>query len=292
MPGDLAFHKPKPTRLRRILRVLLTPVILYCLLVLAIMFYQRRLLYFPTRLSPSAAEQIAAKEGLLPWRNKAGQIIGWHLPASTSPTGAVLIVHGNGGCAVDRSYLAKPIHTAASVDVFVLEYPGYGARDGSPSAKSLLAAADEAFDLLPSDVPKFVVGESLGSGVACHLAKTRAQQVAGLMLFAPYDNLVSVAQKKMPIVPVRLIMWDRFVPAECLKNYRGPMAIVLAGLDEVIPPEFGRRLHDGYAGPKNIQTIPGAGHNEICEQSPEWWKNVFSFWEQNKQTAHSAVNPN
>ena len=257
----------------------LTLVILYVLLVLALMFYQRRLLYFPTRLSPQLSEQMAKQEGLSPWRNKSGQIIGWHLPATASSTGAVLIVHGNGGCAVDRGYLAKPIHDAASVDVFVFEYPGYGARDGSPSAKSFFAAAEEAFDLLPSGVPRFIVGESLGAGVACHLAKTR--EVAGLMLFAPYNNLVSVAQKKMPILPVRLILWDRFDPAQSLKDYRGPLGIVLAGSDEVIPPKFGRLLHDGYAGPKTIQIISGAGHNEIGEQPAEWWENVFAFWREN-----------
>ena len=35
------------------------------------------------------------------------------------------------------------------VDVFVLEYPGYGARSGTPSRASIMAAAEEAFQLLP-----------------------------------------------------------------------------------------------------------------------------------------------
>ncbi len=264
---------------RRVARVLLIPLILYLLLVVAIMLYQRRLLYFPTKLTPQLAEQMARGDGLSPWKNKAGQIIGWQLPASASSTGAILVVHGNGGCAVDRGYLARPIHAAASVDVFVLEYPGYGARDGSPSAKSFFAAAEEAFDLLPASVPRFIVSESLGAGVACHLAKTR--EVAGLMLFAPYNNLAAVAQKKMPFLPVRLILKDRFDPAQSLKDYRGPLGIVLAGSDEVIPPKFGHLLHDGYAGPKTIQIISGARHNEIYEQSADWWKKVFAFWQQN-----------
>src|SRR5687767_5506680 len=98
-------------------------------------------------------EQMAAMEGFQPWRNKAGEIIGWKLPASGSPTGCVLVVHGNAGCALNRSYIASPIHEAVSRDVYVLEYPGYGARVGSPSMKSFLAAGEEAFALLPSESP-------------------------------------------------------------------------------------------------------------------------------------------
>jgi fermentation-respiration switch protein FrsA (DUF1100 family) len=98
----------------------------------------------------------------------------------------------------------------------------------------------------------------------------------------PYHNLASVAQRKMPLLPAYLLLLDRFIPAECLKDYRGPVKIVLAGADEIIPVESGRRLFEGYSGPKNLQIIPGAHHNDIAGQSPAWWKEVFSFWQQNR----------
>ena len=275
---------PKTTLLRRALRVMWIAILVYVLFVLAIMFCQRRMLYFPTRLQQKVAEQIAAREGLTPWKNKGGQIIGWKLSARTTANGAVLIVHGNGGCALDRIYFAKPIHDAAPVDVYLLEYPGYGARVGSPSQKSFLAAAEEAIDLLTNRMPIYVVAESLGTGVAAHLANVRSKQVSGLMLIAPYDNLVSVAQQKMPLFPVSLILWDRYDPATWLKSYRSPVGFVLAAADQVIPEKFGRRLHDGYGGPKHLQIIPDAGHNDVADQSVEWWKNIFLFWQQHGQT--------
>ena len=92
----------------------------------------------------------------------------------------------------------------------------------------------------------------------------------------PYHNLASVAQRKMPWLPAYFLLLDRFNPAECLKSYRGPVKIVLAGADEIIPVESGRRLFDGYQGPKNLQIIPGAHHNDVAEQPAEWWKQVFS----------------
>jgi uncharacterized protein len=259
--------------------MLLAVGVLFSLFAVAVLFFQRRLIYFPTTLSIEASEQAAATQGLLPWRTTRGQIIGWHMPATGLSKCAVLVVHGNAGCALHREYFARPIHTAAPVDVFVLEYPGYGAREGSPSLTTLFSAADEAFDLFPTGLPIFIVGESLGAGVAAHLARTRGERVAGLILFAPYDNLVSVAQSVMPYLPVRLLLRDRFDPADDLKHYHGPVEFVLAGADDVIPPDSGRKLYDGYTGPKRIQTMPGARHNDIARQSPEWWQNIFAFWE-------------
>jgi fermentation-respiration switch protein FrsA (DUF1100 family) len=98
----------------------------------------------------------------------------------------------------------------------------------------------------------------------------------------PYHNLASVAQRKMPLLPAYFLLLDRFNPAECLKDYRGPVKIVLAGADEIIPVKSGRRLFEEYQGPKNLQIIPGAHHNDIAGQSPAWWKEVFSFWQQNR----------
>jgi pimeloyl-ACP methyl ester carboxylesterase len=262
--------------------MLLALAIAYGLFVLAAAVFQRRLIYFPRTIPPALAEPAAAELGFVPWQNPSGQIIGWKLPATSSPVASILITHGNAGCAIDRGYLANPIHIAAPVDVYVLEYPGYGSREGSPDKRNFLAAAEEAFGLLTNGLPKYLVSESIGAGVACHLAKAHSTNVAGLVLFMPYHDLASVAQQKMPLLPAYLLLLDRFNPAECLKDYRGPVKIVLAGADEIIPVESGRRLFEGYPGPKNLQIIPGARHNDIAEQSPEWWKEVFSFWQQNR----------
>ena len=265
------------------MQLLLIVLGLYILLALFVMLVQRRLIYFPTKFSPEAALQSAQQEGFQPWRNRAGELIGWHLPARSPTTGAVLIVHGNAGCAFNRSYLAQPIHAAAAVDVYVLEYPGYGCRSGAPSRHAILAAADDAFETLAERSPLYVVSESLGAGAAAHLAQKHKSKVAGLALFAPYNKLASVGQSQMPFLPVGLLMWDRFNPADSLKDYRGPVKIVLAEADTIIPAKFGQKLYDSYGGPKSIESIRGAGHNDIAEQTPEWWRKVFSFWEEKRQ---------
>ena len=261
--------------------MLLSLVIVYLMIVLLALIFQRSLIYFPTKIPADLVIQVAAEHGFVPWENPAGQIIGWKIPASDTATGSVLIVHGNAGSASGRDYLARPIHEAAGVDVFVLEYPGYGARRGVPGKPALLAAGQEALSLMPSNGPKFIVGESIGTGVACHLAGAHPDQVAGLLLFAPYHNLASVAQRRMPPLPAYWLLRDRFNPAEALRHYHGPVKMVVAGADEIIPASSGHRLFAAYEGPKDLQVIPGARHNEIEEQSPEWWRQVFAFWRQN-----------
>jgi uncharacterized protein len=270
--------KPKAGFWRRVFRVLQLLAIVYLFIVLAVLIFQRRLIYFPTKIPADVIESVAAEHGFVPWKNAAGQIIGWKIPASGAATGNVLIVHGNAGCALSRDYLAQPIHDAADVDVFVLEYSGYGARPGSPGKKNFFAAAEEAFQLLSTNSPRYVVSESIGAGVACELARNHPAEIAGLALFAPYANLATVAQKQMPFLPAYFLLLDRFNPAECLKSYHGPVKMIIAGADEIIGAASGQHLFDGYVGPKNLQLISGAHHNDIAAQSPAWWREVFAFW--------------
>jgi pimeloyl-ACP methyl ester carboxylesterase len=265
--------------------MLMTVFFAYLVLCICGCAMQRRLLYFPTKLSPDAAAQEAAGGDFISWKNASGQVIGWEIPANGPSVGSVLIVHGNAGCAVNRDYLAQPIHEAMDADVFVLEYPGYGARAGSPGKKSFDAAAEEAFQLLPADAPKYIVSESIGTGVACDLAKDHPKEIAGMALMVPYHNLASVAQHKMWFLPAYFILIDRFNPKKSLEDYRGPVKFVVAGADEVIGPATGLRLYKSYAGPKDLQIVAGAHHNDVAAQPPDWWKNVFSFWKENEMVA-------
>lgn len=259
-----------------------TFAITYALLCICGCAIQRELLYFPEKIPADIVVQAAAEHGFVPWKNPSGQIIGWKIPANGTAACSVLIVHGNAGSAIGRDYLAQPIHDAEPVDVFVLEYPGYGARDGSPSKTSFVAAAEEAFRLMPANLPKYLVSESIGTGVACELAKNHPQEIAGMALFVPYHNLASVAQRKMWFLPAYFLLLDRFNPEECLKSYHGPVKFIIAGADEIIGPASGTRLFRGYDGPKDLQVVAGAHHNDVAAQPPNWWREVFSFWRQNE----------
>jgi len=248
-------------------------------MVLLVAVFQRHLLYLPTIITLDEARQYAVKSGLEPWLNAHGDIIGWHLPARSPANGSVMIVHGNGGTALRLADVAAAMRDSLNLDAYLLEYPGYGQRGGTPSESTLLAAADEGWETLPTNQPAYVVSESLGTGVAAHLAQKYTHHVAGLLLFVPYDRLASVAQNHYPFLPAYWLLVDRFAPVDWLADYHGPVKIVLAGQDEVIPVVRGQALYDGYRGPKSLQIIPGAGHGDTMEQSPQWWREVMEFWQ-------------
>jgi uncharacterized protein len=251
----------------------------YLGLMVLVFLTQRRMLYHPSRAPLESLVKIAATHGFDPWRNAAGECIGWkRLARTAAPHDRVLIVHGNAGSAIDRVDYADGVAGVAPWDVYILEYPGYGARAGSPTQESLFRAADEAIALLEKDGPVFLIGESLGTGVAAYLAGTHPKAVSGVLLVAPYHNLTEVAQHHMRIFPVSWLLLDRFPSAKYLREYHGPAGMILAGRDEVIPNRFGRHLYDDYAGPKKLWVIPDAYHNDLPYQSAEWWEELVSFW--------------
>jgi uncharacterized protein len=243
---------------------------------------QRRLLYFPGRESPAVLDRMAKLEGLMRWQNSDGQDIGWKRLSSLQPAqGRVLITHGNGGNAVERVNLANPLQKAAALDVYLLEYPGYGDRSGSPSESALFKAADLGLESLPTNGPIYLLGESLGTGVASYLAGQHPDQIAGVLLVAPFDNLTDLVQHHLRLLPACWLLREHYTSDEHLRNYCGPVAILVGGKDRMVPEKFGLRLFDGYAGPKRLWRIPKASHKTIHEPGDAFWNELVGFWHTN-----------
>jgi hypothetical protein len=245
---------------------------------------QRSLIYHPLRLDTAACADLGDAAGFEVWTNADGEAIGFRSlpgPGDRRAPLAVLLAHGNAGCALQRAEYVPALRAGApdrAVSVYLLEYPGYGARPGSPSQQTLLAAAENGLASIPADVPVIIVGESLGSGVAAATARSHPDRVAGLLLLTPFDSLVNVAAHHYPVLPVRWLLRDRYPSAQWLDGYRGPVAIIVAGRDTIVPARFGRQLHDGYQGPKLLITDENADHNDVLYLLPESaWAQALSF---------------
>ena len=222
--------------------------------------FQRTLIYYPSYARLEALESLATREGLLPWRNSDQSFIGWRTRDGRGFP--VLVLHGNAGHAFHRSHVVSRLRKAGVPSpIYLLEYPGYGARKGTPTENSLVAAALEAIDLLPRRI--VLLGESLGSGVACQAAARRKESVSGLVLLTPFDSLMTVARKHYPVVPSSLILRDRYQSTRALQEFHGPVSVIMADQDTIIPAESTRRLFESYLGPKKLWRLPGSGHNEV-----------------------------
>jgi uncharacterized protein len=266
--------------------LLLSGLTIYLTACTVMAFFQRSLIYHPRVFTREQVNQRAQATRLGRWTNSAGEFIGFKQPSPRQPAdGIVLITYGNGSTAVGCDHYANDIQSVAAFDVFILEYPGYEDRPGKPSQTSLFAAATEAFQMLPTNKPIYLVGESLGTGVASYLAGTHSDRVAGMLLISPFNNLTGVAQSYFPFLPVWLMLEDRFPSEKYLHNYHGKVEITVDGEDGVVPEKFGLRLYDSYYGPKKLWEFPSGEHCEIMEKQSKFWNEVVTFW----QTNHTPV---
>ena len=239
---------------RNLIKPLLVFLGAYVMLVVGCAIMQRKLLFFPSHND---------RDTLLTAWKKEGRIIGYsrQVPA---PQNVWLLLHGNAGQATDRGYAIPSFSERDSV--FILEYPGYGAREGKPSKASFNAAAEEAYLLLRSAFPKTpvcVMAESIGSGPACALA-SQAQPPEKIVLVAPFDTLTSVAAGHFPLLPVGLILNDNWDNIRSLAGYQDPVEIFGALEDTVIPIKHAKKLADSIPSAK-FHSIPG-GHNDWSEE--------------------------
>ena len=240
-------------------------------------FFQRKLLYYPTRISEQEARETAHLLGLEPWTAE-GKQQGWKQD-QPSTRAHVVVFHGNAGNALDRHYYVEALGRDGW-EIHLFEYPGYGMRTGKPSQSAFVAAAIQAVrNLSTSEIPVVVVGESIGAGVAAEVSAA-VPEVRALLLVTPFHDLATVAQVHFPYLPVRWMLRDRFEAAKALKKYRGPLAVLLAGKDRVVPAKEGRHLYESYCGPKRLWIQPEADHNDL-DVTPEapWWAEVRSYFE-------------
>jgi pimeloyl-ACP methyl ester carboxylesterase len=244
-------------------------------LLLMVFLGQRRLLYFPDRYSVASAEQEGRRLGFEPWLDARGRFIGWRSPhRAGKTTGRLLALHGNSGSALGRAYLRDTLQAPGvpPLDLYLLEYPGYGPREGSPSEPAIVASATDAIDLLLAGgtAPILLLGESLG-GAAAAIAAADRPAVAGLILVTPLTSIRAIARRHYPLAPASLLK-DRFDTAAALARFRGPVSFLIAGLDEVVFTDLGLALHAGYAGPKRLWVQERRGHNSVIydPRDPMW----------------------
>lgn len=197
----------------------------------------------------------------------------WHLSSS----GPMVLYFG--GNAEEVSWMLEEIGAAPGASWLLMDYRGYGASEGTPSERALVADAKTLYDhaaTLAGADPKriYAFGRSLGGGVAVALAAERP--LAGVILVTPFDSLAAVAKRYYWYLPVDWMLKHRFDSIALAPKLRLPLLCLIAGRDEIIPPLHGERLFDAWGGPKRKVVLQEAGHNS-SDAHPMFWQSVRSF---------------
>jgi len=204
-------------------------------------------------------------------------IEGWWVNNPNSQSSAVLLYFGGNG--EDILYSAEDARSLNARRMLVTNYRGYGTRAGKPSQQALFDDALASYDYAvkqPQVAAEnvFVMGRSLGSGVATFVAANRP--VRGVILITPYDSIASVAQDMYPWVPVKWLLRNKFPADTFAPAIKSPVLIIAGSEDKVIPPTHAQHLHAVWAGPKKIEVLSGAGHNDI-QAHPNYYPLINEF---------------
>ncbi|CAN5573812.1 alpha/beta hydrolase [soil metagenome] len=237
---------------------------------------QNALIFCPTRLPFGKMEALAKEKGFVPWTNGKGERIGWQ-SVEGNPNEVLLAFNGQGGYALKLGFLRECCQsTPGNWKTYLLEYPGYGSREGIPTEASLTAAGVEAVDTLAAEPGRkiWLAGQSLGSGTACATVRERGGKISGLLLLTPFNSLVAASSGRYPWLPVSALLRTRFESDKNLSNYPGPVAVFVSGKDTTIPCELGKKLYEGYPGRKRLWIDPESNHDVSGLLLRDWGKVV------------------
>lgn len=248
-----------------IARAALVVALALVLLLVAAWFGQRALIYHPDAAEPEPPTDAEA----VPLRTGDGlELTAWRFPpAGADREAAVLVLPGNAGNRGGRTELGRSL-AGAGFTALLVDYRGYGGNPGSPSEDGLHQDALAAWEHLREDFAAdsiILFGESLGSGVAARLDAETGP--AGIVFRSPFTGLAAVASEHYPFLPVDLLLRDRYPVVEHLDEGTGPVVVVYAAADEVVPAEQSLEVAaaaEAAGRETTVVEIEAEGHNDLA----------------------------
>jgi len=230
-------------------------------------------LFFPRRELP---EEARAGIGVA-WMVRVAEnvAIGCRFYKAAKDGPSVLYFHGNGEIAADYDYVA-PLYRQRGINLFVADYRGYGASDGSPGCAALIADSHPLFEGFRSFLRDqgyqgdlLVMGRSLGSAPAIEVAYFYQDELKGLIVesgFAYQEHqLARIGATHLFEDPGKVIGFGNHIK---IKEIRIPTLIIHGEEDSIIPVDEGRALLAlSGALEKRSLFVAGAGHNDLFERA-------------------------
>jgi pimeloyl-ACP methyl ester carboxylesterase len=184
----------------------------------------------------------------------------------------VLRFYGNADRAERWVALEADAFPERAIEVWGMNYPGFGGSTGPASLAQMSRAGLATFDALKTKTgnkPIYVFGASIGSAVALHIAANR--EIGGLVLHNPPPLRQIILQHYgwwnlwLLAGPVALQIPRELNSVANAKRIHTRAIFILAENDEIVPPKFQRLVVDSFVGEKQVITLPGAYHNSPIE---------------------------
>ncbi len=182
----------------------------------------------------------------------------WEAAPCAKGAPEIVFFYGNAGTLSDFASIGAEFHRDG-FGVVLASYRGYDGNNGTPTETGLLNDARAILAALPEDHGAVVLwGQSLGTGVAAHMAAER--RADALILQSPYTAIVDVAARRFPLYPVRLVMKDRFDTLSHAGATKIPVLIMHGTEDETVPFDMGETLSRTFPHASFVPIL-GGSHN-------------------------------
>lgn len=189
-------------------------------------------------------------------------------------TGPVLVYFG--GNAEELSGLVG-VFEHLDCTTLLMNYRGFGASDGRPSASALIDDADAVLhELVPrlgADRPLILFGRSLGSAIAASAA--RSVQVDGVILMSPFRSLHHLAERLFPWLPTRWLLRHQLDVFNAVDAFPDKTLVLYSPSDRIVPAAETRALLQQFTRAPRIVEF-GGGHN-VPLTLPGIWREIVDF---------------
>jgi pimeloyl-ACP methyl ester carboxylesterase len=237
----------------RLLPLLLLPALAYAGLSGAMYLGQRELIYYPQPRALPAGEH----ELILETADARLQV------SVRARRGAPALIYFGGNAEDVSRTLPELARHLPEHALYLLHYRGYGGSSGHPSEENLFADAEALYEHVAARHPQVeVIGRSLGSGVAVHLASRRP--LSRLVLVTPFDSLAAVAEERFPWLPMDWLLQDRYDSAQFAPRVNAPTLLLVGAEDTLVRPERSEVLRRAFRhAAVELRVLAGVDHNTI-----------------------------
>ena len=237
---------------------------------------QRRIVFAGSQRESPRADAAPPAGATQVWLEPSfGRVEAWFFAApavAAAPT--VVFAHGNGELIEDWQAEMETL-SHEGVNALLVEFPGYGHSDGSPSRETIRETFEEAYDWLieegdVADDRIVAYGRSVGGGAAADLSRDRP--VRALALQSTFSSVAALAREAF--LPGFLVL-DRFDNRRAVAEFDGPVLVMHGLEDEVIPYDHAVILASARDGLEVVEI--DCGHNDCAAAWPEIVSSLTAF---------------
>ena len=179
------------------------------------------------------------------------ELLGWYHEKNLKDYKTLVYFHGNAGSLENRIHKLNHFQDM-NINFLIIAWRGFSGNNGKPTEQGLYEDGKSAINWLAkkgvNEKNLILYGESLGTGVAIHLAQKK--NYAGIILETPFTSMINAAKTFYPYIPVKLLLKDKFENYKKIKNINLPILVMHGEVDQIVPFSMGKKIFEMANEPK------------------------------------------